>query len=395
VKRIKVLQIAAVDVTVRHLLLPLIDRLIAEGFDVHTVCSDGRYVKELREKGYAITAINIARKIAPVSNIKSLVSIYMFLKKERFDIIHVHSPVASVLGRIAARLAGSPVIIYTAHGFYFHENMSAWKRQLIVLVEKLTGRLCTDMLFTQSHEDRDTAVKKGIMPAKKVEWISNGIEVDRFPANAPDEGLKRSLGISPEDRIIGFTGRLVREKGIGELVQALNRLKKDIAGLKLLVIGDTLESDRDKSAKKWINDMITENGLENDIVLAGFREDLARFYGIMDVFVLPSYREGMPRSILEAMAAGRPVVATNIRGCREEVIDGVTGRLVPVKDSASLAEAIKEILSNKELAIKMGRTAMEVARENFNEKAVLDKEVRVYRELIDEKITTGSSEKSV
>lgn len=394
-KRIKVLQIAAVDVTVRHLLLPLIDRLIAEGFDVHTVCSDGRYVKELREKGYAITAINIARKIAPVSNIKSLVSIYMFLKKERFDIIHVHSPVASVLGRIAARLAGSPVIIYTAHGFYFHENMSAWKRQLIVLVEKLTGRLCTDMLFTQSHEDRDTAVKKGIMPAKKVEWISNGIEVDRFPANAPDEGLKRSLGISPEDRIIGFTGRLVREKGIGELVQALNRLKKDIAGLKLLVIGDTLESDRDKSAKKWINDMITENGLENDIVLAGFREDLARFYGIMDVFVLPSYREGMPRSILEAMAAGRPVVATNIRGCREEVIDGVTGRLVPVKDSASLAEAIKEILSNKELAIKMGRTAMEVARENFNEKAVLDKEVRVYRELIDEKITTGSSEKSV
>jgi len=119
VKKIKILQITAVAMVLKHLLLPLIDRLKNEGLNVQAICSDGQYVADLKEKGYNITTINIDRKISIFSNLKSLFSIYTFIRKKRFDIVHVHTPIASVLGRIAAKLAGVPVVIYTAHGFYF------------------------------------------------------------------------------------------------------------------------------------------------------------------------------------------------------------------------------------------------------------------------------------
>ncbi len=386
VKKIKVLHVVNVGFVVKNMLLPLINKLEENKYEVHIICSKSEYVKELKERGYRITTVKLSRKISLFSNLNTIWRIYAFIRKERPMIVHTHAPVMGLLGRVAAKLAGSPVIIYTAHGFYFHENMNWCQRMFFILIELITGRLCTDMLFTQSKEDADFAFRKGIIAKEKIEWIGNGVDLKRFYNLTEDRGLKSSLGIEEKDKVIGFIGRIVKEKGIEELILSLKQVGQTIPNVKLLIVGDTLESDRDQGAKERIKQLIDINGLSNKVIFTGFREEIPQIYKIMDVFVLPSWREGMPRSILEAMASGKPVITTNIRGCREEVLDGVTGLLVPVKDSTALAEAIKQVLLNEKLANKMGLAGYKRAQDSFNENRVIDKEMKVYHRLLQHKI---------
>ena len=387
---IKILQLAAVDVTVKLLLLPLIDCLIEEDYEVHIACSPGQHLRELEEQCYNVHSIPIARRISPFSNLSSLWRLYRLIRCERFDIVHVHTPVAAVLGRVAAKLARVPVIIYTAHGFYFHELMAPWKRRLIIWVEKILGRCCTDMLFTVSYEDKDTAVKERIVDQERVICINSiGVNIKRFTSsNSSIEKtrfLRRELGFQDDDKLIGFIGRLVREKGVQELLQSMGQVIEAIPEAKLLVVGDTLASDRDRRTTERLQELIQRNNLEAVIRFTGFREDIPELLTIMDLFVLPSHREGMPRSILEAMAAGKPVVATNIRGCREEVVHGETGYLVPVNDPGKLANAIIEIMSDKILAERMGEAGRQRAIEFFDEAQILKKQLAVYQKLIQQK----------
>lgn len=390
VKKIKVLQVTAVDITVKYLLLPLIDRLRKEGYNVQIATSPGRYTEQLRKDGYIINTVDIGRKIRPVANLKAIFALCRLIKKEKFDIVHVHSPLAAMLGRIAAKMAGTAVVIYTAHGFYFHENMTKWKRRCIVWIEKILGRMCTDILLLQSAEDRETAIREGISLPQNAVWISNGVDINKFMPFSPDEKLQALLGIKKEDKVVGFAGRIVREKGIEELVKAIGLVKERVSSVKLLIVGDTLQSDRDTGAKEDIRRVIAENSLEENVVFAGLRDDMPQVYALMDVFVLPSYREGMPRSILEAMACGLPVVATDIRGSREEVVDGVTGKIVPSREVKPLADAIREILVDKEIALKMGSAGRKRVEAEFDEEMVLDKEVEVYKGLSVEKPKTTS-----
>ena len=377
---IKVLQLAAVDVTVKFLLLPLIDRLTDEGYEVHVACSSGRHLEYLRSKGRAVHAIPIARRVAPFSNLKSLFRLYRLMRRERFDIVHVHTPVAAALGRIASKLARVPIVIYTAHGFYFHDLMPRWKRRFIIWIERCLGRCCTDILFSQSAEDAKTAVQERIMPEDRVVYIGNGVSLEAFDL-FPNPNLRAELGLDKKDKIVGFIGRLVREKGVLELLEAMCKVVKDVPQAKLLVVGDTLASDRDRRVTVRIKEFIDRGKLQNVIKFAGFREDIPDLLAIMDLFVLPSHREGMPRTILEAMAAGKPVVATNIRGCREEVVHGATGLLVPVGDSDALADAILRVLSDEELASRMGEAGRKRVEEEFDEKLVLERQLKVYHQL--------------
>ncbi len=192
----KVLQVTAVDVTVKKLLLPIIDRLQTEGYQVHVACSDGQYVPELKAQGYNVHIIPIARSISLVSNLRSLWKLYRLIKRERFDVVHVHTVIASVVGRLAAWAAGVPVVIYTAHGFYFHENMSWWARRITILAEKIMGSV-TDLVFTQSGEDAATAVKERICPREKIVCISNGIDIGRFSGSLPANIIRARYGLTP------------------------------------------------------------------------------------------------------------------------------------------------------------------------------------------------------
>ena len=380
----KVLHLCAVAFGLETLLLPQIDYLRGLGLTVHAACSPDPRVEGLRARGYTIHEIPIGRKITPGPNSKSVLELGRLMRAEKYDLVHTHAPVASVLGRVAAKLAGVERIVYTAHGFYFHDAMPRQKYALYHGIEKSVAQI-TDRILVQSQEDYDTAITTGLGSAGKIRYLGNGIDLSRFdPAATSNETrarLRRELGI-PEggSPILGITGRITEEKGFRELAEALSLLRGEFPEAHLVVIGGQLSTERDAFQDELV-DFIGDKGFEAHVTFTGFREDVADLLGLLNAFVLPSYREGLPRSVLEAMAMELPVVATNIRGCREAVSNEVTGLLVPTKDSRQLAAAIARILADQALARRFGRAGRERVATMFDERFVFARLEKCYREL--------------
>jgi len=379
----KILQVCAVDASIGPLLRPLLCALQEAGAEVHVACTPGGESVRLAEEGVPVQPVRIARKILSLRHPVSLVQLARLIRRERYDFVHVHTPIAAVLGRAAARLSGArPVILYTAHGFYFHDRMRPWLRRILIWQERLFGRLCTDFLFTVSPEDHATALRERIIDVGRTHCLNSlGIDLERF-GSVPAGGMERSdIGLSKEDQVIAYVGRLVREKGVIDLLEAVALVRRSVPDVRLLVIGDTLPSDRGRGVEKEIRDLIAARGLEKVVVFLGYREDVPALLRICDLFVLPSYREGMPLTILEAMAAAKPVVTTNVRGCREEVVNRVTGIIVEPQDPRSLSEAIGSLLLAPERARTMGLAGRARVEEAFDQRRVLDEEVEAYRRL--------------
>ncbi|MEW6498845.1 MAG: glycosyltransferase, partial [Cyanobacteriota bacterium] len=192
----------------------------------------------------------------------------------------------------------------------------------------------------------------------------------------------KSLNIGNGDAVVGFIGRIVEEKGILELIEAFIGVIERIPNAKLLVIGETLMSERDQQVKVKIKELIETGKVKDSIIFTGYRRDIPELLSVMDVFVLPSWREGMPMTIIEAMASGKPVVATRIRGSREEVVDGETGILIPVRDSNNLTEAIVKILSDSKLARTMGENGRKRATELYSRNITIKKQLAIYRRVM-------------
>lgn len=343
-------------------------------------------LRRLEGEGFPVYPVHISRALAPMTNLLALVRLYRLIRKHRFEVVHVHTPVASLVGRLAAGLAGVPLILYTAHGFYFHEHMNPRARFLHVHVERLFGRW-TDFLFTQSAEDAVTAVTERIMPAAKVEAIGNGVVISEF-ANVPTLAVERwrdRLKLPRDAIVIGTVGRVVQEKGYREFFQAASQVAASQPAVVFLVVGDVVKGDRDPFSAAIDETLASDPNLRDSVRFAGFTEDVPPLIQLMDVFVLPSYREGMPRSIIEAMAAGKPVVATNIRGCREEVIEGVTGFLVPVRDAPALAQRIELLVKDLNLRRQQGFAGRLRAEQLFDESMVIGRLIRRIDQLLEER----------
>lgn len=381
-----VLQVATSDITVSKLLLPLIDELREQGYRVEAACSDGVFAAELAGQGYVVHTLPMSRSLAPLQNLRAMYALYRLMRSNKYDVVHVHTPIAAIVGRVAAWLAGTPITIYTAHGFYFHERMSRWLKTLHIGAERILG-LFTDRLFTQSAEDAQTAVRERIAKVDSVIWISNGVDLEQFVPADVDPELLRSLDISDDDNVVGYVGRIDKEKGILDLTEAMELASRCVKRLVLLVVGDSAAAgDRDQETAKVLAKYTESNDSSFRIVFTGWTDDVKGVMRGMDVFALPSYREGMPRSIIEAMGTGKPVVATDIRGCREEVVDGETGFLVPTHDPEALSNALVEILSNKKLAESMGKKGRRRAELFFDERQVLRRQVEAYSKLIRERL---------
>jgi glycosyltransferase involved in cell wall biosynthesis len=349
----KICQLCAVDFTTKHFLLPLIDGMKQQGWSVTAVCSDGKFVPGMRADGYQIATISIARSMNPVLVLVSLVNLVRFFRREQFDIVHVHTPIAALIGRIAAKIARVPFVIYTAHGFYFHDEMPTWKKWACVLLERFGG-LFTDLLFSQSHEDARDAIALNIMHANKVVAIGNGVNQSRFEGRTLEtqRSARRTLGIPESVPVVGIVARLVQEKGYKEFFEAAMLISRSYPNVYFLVVGERLASDHSGSVELALTKARKVLGAR--LVEAGLRKDVSAMLSAMNIFCLPSYREGMPRTIIEAMMMELPVVATNIRGVREEVVDGKTGILVPTRDSTALATALSELLNNPARTFQMG-----------------------------------------
>lgn len=388
ITRPSILQLCAVDFTARHFLLPLMRAQRAAGFDVHLACAPGDYVAGIIEEGFPVYPIPFQRSFNVLAHARAYSRLSRLFKAHKFTVMHAHTPIAAMIARPAARRGGIPVVVYTAHGFYFHEAMRPAVRAAHIWLEK-TAQRYADFLFTQSSEDLETAVQEGIAPKSRALAIGNGVDVEKFHReNFRAEELRRAraeLGLAEGDGpIIVMIGRLVREKGYFEMLEALSLLKARFPRLRALLIGEELRSDHDGSAGA-IRHEAAALGLEGVAIFTGLRADVPRLLALGDIYCLPSWREGMPRSVIEAMAAGLPVVATRIRGCREEVIDGETGYLTPVRDGRALAEALGHLAADEELRRKMGVAGRRRADEYFSEQRVIGRQMDCLRRILGEK----------
>lgn len=379
--KFKIIQLCAIDSTMDVLLRRLNVETINAGYNLKCICSKGEKTEKLNKEGFNVLNVNIDRAIKPISNIKSIFELYKIFKSEKPDIVHVHTPIAAVLGRIAAKFAGVPNIVYTAHGFYFHENMKPIVYKLCFFIEKYVGRYFTDFIFTQSLEDCELAKNNKFLDEDKILAIGNGVDIwNTFNIKNLDDNilksLKLDLNISENDCVITFIGRLVREKGILDLLEAFNEIKN--RNLKLFIIGDTFQGDRDLECKNVIN-KFKEN---KNIIFLGKRQDINNLLALSDIFCLPSYREGMPRSIIEAMAMENAIIATNIRGCREEVVDKKTGFLVDLNSPNEIKEKIEILLDNKNLLNEMKKLGRLRVEELYDEGKVVQKQLNIFNDLL-------------
>ncbi len=370
----KICQLCAVDFTMVHFLLPLMEGLRGAGHDVVGVCGDGPYLGAVREAGFRVEVIAIARSYNLASHLRSFRRLRALFRRERFDVVHAHTPVAALIGRLAARAAGVPRIVYTAHGFYFHDRMAWPKRAFFIALEWLAGRV-TDVLLTQAAEDAETARRLGLCRGGMVEAIGNGVDPKHFHA-AGDSGeraaTRRAIGAAEGATVVMVIGRLVAEKGYPELFAAMAEVDAE-----LWVVGERLASDHAGTVDAGMAEIEADPARAARTRFLGYRRDIPTLLRAADIFVLPSHREGMPRSIIEAMMTGLPVVATDIRGCREEVVPEETGLLVPVNRPAALAAALNRLGADPALRARMGEAGRARALEQFDEARIVARQLEI------------------
>ncbi|MBI1245741.1 MAG: glycosyltransferase [Alphaproteobacteria bacterium] len=361
----KICQLCAVDFTLYHFLLPLMHGMRAAGHEVVGACARGELAGKVEAQGFRVLDVPVRRSADPLALWHAYRALVQTFRAERFDLVHVHTPVAALVGRLAAARAGVPKVVYTAHGFYFHEGMAWPKRMVHMALEWIGGRF-TDLLLTQAEEDAATARRLGLSRGP-VHAIGNGSDPQRFrPDPATRVRVRAELGTPDTRPVIAVVGRLVAEKGYPELFAAMRNVDAE-----LWVVGERLASDHAASVAEAIAAVEADGMTRTRVRFLGYRQDVPDLLRAADIFTLPSHREGMPRSIIEAMLTGLPVVATDIRGSREEVIDGTTGLLVPVRDPAALARALSRLAADAPLRKEMGAAGLARARELYDESLVV------------------------
>jgi len=379
--RPKVAHVTTVALSLRYLLLAQLDAIRAQGYDVFGISAPGPDAAVLSNHGISHRPIPMTRRLTPVRDVVSLFRLWWDMRKGRFTIVHTHTPKPGLLGQIAARLAGVPVVVNTLHGFYFHDRMHPLARRGFIALERLAARF-SDLVLSQNPEDVETAVREGIVSRDRIRLLGNGIDLDRFEPRRVSPGAldatRSALGIPESAPVVGFVGRRVAEKGLFELLVAMRTVREAHPGVRLLVVGPA-----DDEKRSTIGPAEAEaEGLEDAVVFAGTREDMPEMYALMDVFVLPSHREGFPRAAMEAAAMARPAVVTDIRGCRQVVAHGRNGLLFPVGDVNALAAAIVCLLDAPRLARRLGDEGRLRAESEFDERRVFARVIEAYDQLL-------------
>jgi glycosyltransferase involved in cell wall biosynthesis len=357
--------------------------------------------RNLQKQGYQLTAVSslefpenreffkklgvefielpIRRKITPFADLVSLFRLYRLFKQKRFDLVHTQMPKATLLGALAGWMAGIPVV--NTGRPLFREMTPGMKRRFFILIEKLAARF-TNLILLENPMDEKIYLELGIAPKSKLFIQGNGIDLSRFnPEKIPRqeiEKLRRELGIPESARVLGIVARYVLEKGYPELFTAFKELLKKYPDLFLLAA--TLQLPSDTGTVPW--DLPAKMGIAQNTLLLKNRSDMERLYLLMDIFVLPTHRDCFPRSMVEAAAMARPIVASDITGCRVLVQNEKTGLLVPPKNPEALARAIERLLQNPALAKAMGANARNFALENLDEQKVCARISDCYQTLL-------------
>jgi capsular polysaccharide biosynthesis glycosyltransferase capM len=350
--------------------------MASNGFDVKGVSSEGEELREVREnEGIVMEAINMSRKITPFQDLKSLWEMWNFLRKEKPQIVHTHTPKAGIIGMLAARLAGVPHRLHTVAGLPLMEATGI-KRKILNFVEELTYSSAT-RVYPNSKGLYDFILQNNFTQSNKLKIIangsSNGINTAFFSSTQVSEiekvALREKLNIQPDDFVFVFVGRIVSDKGINELIKAFSELQaaenNEQIGIKLLLVGG-LESDLDPLNPETLAE-INQN---RDIISVGFQQDVRPFFAISDALAFPSYREGFPNVVMQAGAMGLPSIVSDINGCNEIIVEGENGLIIPSKNVEKLKEKMLTLARDKNLYTKLRENSRRMIENRYEQSVV-------------------------
>lgn len=377
----KIAHVTTVSMGVRYLLLNQLLAIKDAGYDVCAISADGPEIPDVVRAGIRHIAVPMTRATNPLADLKALLRLVWIMRRERFDIVHTHTPKAALLAQYAAWFARVPIRVHTIHGLYFPGHMNPRRRWVYVLLERVT-MAPSHYNLSQNPEDVPVAIGEGISQPDRLELVGNGIDLNAFDptVQTPERraATRASLGLGPEHLVVGMVSRFVGEKGCREFLEAARTITSELPNVRFLMAGAVEPWKKDALHPEIIDEM----GLAGSVLLLGHRTDMPELCAVMDVLALPSHREGFPRAPMEAAAMGVPSVVTDIRGCRQVVDNGVTGLIVPVKDSAALASALLTLLRDGELRRALGAAAREKALREFDEQTVFRRVVDAYGRLL-------------
>jgi len=321
----------------------------------------------------------LIREISFFKDITAFVKLFLFIKRNNFDIVHTHTSKAGILGRLAAWFARVPVIIHTPHGHFFYGHFDFFKTKFFIFFEKVMA-LLTDKIITLTAIGREEHVNFAIGKKDRFMVISDGIELDRFTnCRTNNPALRSELGIPPGAPVIGIVARLVAVKGHKYLLTAFKKVLREAPDARLLVVGDGVLKEKLKSHCRKI-------GITKNVIFTGLRYDIPRILSVLDAVALTSLNEGLGIALLEAMVMKKPVVASNLGGIPEIVEDGVIGYLVPPRDPFSLADRILKIIRDPETAKIMGENGYKKIISSFSIEDKIEALESLYKDLLEKKL---------
>lgn len=365
----KLIRVTTVPLSLKVLLRQQLKFMTAH-YNVLAVSSPGKLLEEVGVcEGVRTVPVEMTRAITPVQDLKALWLLYRLFKKEKPDIVHTHTPKAGLLGMIAGRLAGVPIRLHTVAGLPLMEN-KGMKRKVLEFVEWLTYT-CATKVYPNSGNLSQFILQNKFCKKDKLKVLgngsSNGINTDLFKLTPEIEAsaskLRDELHIRPNDFVFVFVGRLVRDKGIEELVAAFSILKERYEKIKLLLVGP-FEPELDPLSAQALY-QIQRN---NDIINVGFQQDIRPYLALSHALAFPSYREGFPNVPMQAGCFHLPSIVTNINGCNEIVENGKNGLIIPVKSAHALKDAMEQLLSNEELYQQLKANARSMIVTRYDQK---------------------------
>lgn len=357
------------------------------GYDVTAVCAPTPEASDIRARGVALHTAPLTRSVSPFADLRAVWNLYRFFRRNRFDLVEVSTPKAALIGSIASRLARVPCLLHLLRGLSYQQQRGVGGR-LLIWSFRVACRL-PHHLISISHFMMNQAVRDGMCKAEDIKVLgdgsSNGIDLDRFRPRDPDKGraLRDAFGLPHDALVVGFVGRFTGDKGIRELLTAYGRLRTIYPSLCLLMVGE-LEA-RDRPEPHYVDMM------ENDerIVLTGWQADTSPFYHAMDVFTLPTHREGFGTVLLEAAACALPIVTTNETGWWHPNEEESSGLFVPIKDADELQRAVAALLDDEALRTRLGQAARARVERSYDCRQVWAMQAREFATLIRKSETTA------
>ena len=374
-KPIKVLEVleATVGGTRRHL-LDVVTHLDPARFQVSVVCSvrrDPSFLDDIalmRAKGIRVDIIPMRRALRPLSDLIALLRLVRLMRDGGFDVVHTHSSKAGFLGRLAAKSAGVPCVVHTPHTFPFEMDVSPVARWCYVRLERVAAQFTDRMVCVCPHQ---RSVAQSLVGAARVAVIENGIGEPLVVDEPGRRRRRQELGLGDDCPVVGVVGRFAQQKGHTYFIDAARRVSERLPCVRFLLVGDG-------ELREAIERQIARVGLKDRFIIVGAREDGTDLLPAFDLVVLPSLWEGLPYALLEAMAAGKPVIASRVGGMQDVIQDGVNGWLVPPRDPVALAEAMVKVLENPVLGSKIGDHARETVATRYRIGEMIERLSAVY-----------------